>query len=138
MAKTYECGKLIKHINDELEKQANSALSSQNLTLTQMRVLMELEAVPERQLPLKELECLLHVAQSTTAGIVVRLEQKGYVESFVDANDRRVKRVAITASGMECCKNAQSHIKDMEEQLLSELTESEKIQFSNLLQKICR
>ena len=138
MEQNYECGKLIKQITDELEKQANSALSSQNLTLTQMRVLMELEAVPERQLPLKELEFLLHVAQSTTVGIVIRLEQKGYVESFVDTNDRRVKRVAITASGMECCKNAKYHIKDMEEQLLSGLTESEKNQFCNLLQKICR
>lgn len=138
MAKNYECGKLIKQIHDELEKQANSALSSQNLTLTQMRVLMELEFVPERQLSLKELESLLHVAQSTAAGIVVRLEQKGYVESFVDANDHRVKRVAITASGMECCKNAQSHIKNMEELLLSKLKETEKKQFCDLLQKICR
>ena len=138
MERDYECGKLIKQIHDELDKQANNALSSQNLTLTQMRVLIELEAIPERQLPLKELESLLHVAQSTAAGIVIRLEQKGYVESFADANDRRVKRVAITISGIECCKKAQSHIKTMEEQLLSELTESEKNQFCNLLQKICR
>ncbi len=138
MEQNYECGKLIKQIHDELEKQANNALASQNLTLTQMRVLMELGTIPGGQLPLKELESLLHVAQSTAAGIVVRLEQKGYVESFADANDRRAKRVAITADGLECCKNAHSHIKNMEEQLLSELTESEKIQFCNLLQKICR
>ena len=138
MKKNYECGKLIKQIHDELEKQANSALSSQNLTLTQMRVLMELENVPERQMTLKELESLLHVAQSTTAGIVARLEQKGYVESFCDVSDRRVKRVAITVSGIECCKNAQSHIMNMEAQMLSKLSESEKNQFCNLLQKICR
>lgn len=137
MEKDYVCGKLIKQINDELEKQANSTLSSQNLTLTQMRVLMELEAIPEKQLSLKELEVLLHVAQSTTAGIVARLEQKGYVVCFGDANDRRVKRVAITESGMECCENAQSHIKSMETHLLSGLTESEKDLFSNLLQKVC-
>ncbi len=138
MKQNYECGKLIKQIHDELEKQANNALSSQNLTLTQMRVLMELASIPKRQLPLKELESLLHVAQSTAAGIVIRLEQKGYVESFIDANDRRVKRIAITVAGMECCKKAQSHIKMMEEQLLSELTELEKTQFCNLLRKICR
>ena len=137
MEQNYECGKLIKQIHDELEKQANNALSSQNLTLTQMRVLMELEAIPGQQLPLKELESLLHVAQSTTAGIVVRLEQKGYVKSFIDANDRRVKWAAITASGLECCKNAHDHIRDMETQMLSALTEVEKEQFYNLLEKIC-
>ncbi len=138
MKENYECGKLIKQINDELEKQANNALSSRNLTLTQMRVLMELQSADENQLPLKELESILHVAQSTAAGIVVRLEQKGYVKSFVDAADRRVKRVAITESGMECCKNAQSHIDGMETQLLSGLTPEEKKQFYTLLQKICR
>ena len=138
MEQNYECGKLIKQIHDEIEKQANNALSSQNLTLTQMRVLIELEAIPNHQLPLKELESLLHVAQSTAAGIVVRLEQNGYVESFTAPNDRRVKMVSITVSGLECCKKAQSHIKNMEEHLLSELTELEKLQFYNLLQKICR
>ena len=138
MEKNYECGKLIKQIHDELEKQANSALASQNLTLTQMRVLIELESAQERQLTLKELEALLHVAQSTMAGIVLRLEQKGYVESFVDKNDRRVKRAAITESGLGCCANARSHIVDMETNLLSGLTMEEKELFSSLLRKICR
>ncbi len=136
MEKNYVCGKLIKQIHDELEKQANSALSSQNLTLTQMRVLMELEAAGGHQLSLKELESLLHVAQSTAAGIVIRLEQKGFVESVADKDDRRVKKVSITPSGMECCRNAESHVKDMEAQLLAGLTEAEKIQFRALLEKV--
>ena len=138
MEKNYECGKLIKLIHDELEKQANSTLSSQNLTLTQMRVLMELESVPEHQLSLKDLESLLHVAQSTTAGIAVRLEQKGFVESFSDETDRRAKKISITPAGMGCCKNAASHVKDMEAQLLSGLTETEKTQFRDLLAKVYR
>lgn len=137
MKTNYVCGKLIKQIHDELEKQANSALGSRNLTLAQMHVLMELDAVQERQLTLKQLEGLLHVAQSTAAGIVGRLEQKGYVECCADAKDRRVKRVSITAAGMECCQDAQDDIKAMEEQLLFRLTALEKEQFCFLLQKIC-
>jgi len=138
MENTYVCGKLIKQIHDELDKQANSVLSSQNLTLTQMHVLMELETAPEHQLSLKELEGLLHVAQSTTAGIVLRLEQKGYLKCYNDARDRRVKKVSITDTGLECCKNAQSHIKYMENHLLSALTESERTIFCSLLQKVCK
>lgn len=137
MKTNYICGKLIKQIHDELEKQANSALSSQNLTLAQMHVLMELDAVQEHQLTLKQLEGVLHVAQSTVAGIVSRLEQKGYVVCFADANDRRIKRVSITTAGLECCKDAQEHIKDMEDSLLSGLTEPEKEMFCSLLLKIC-
>ena len=130
------CGALIKQIHDELEKKANALLRQQDLTLSQMNVLMELEAAPGHQLSLKELEGLLHVAQSTAAGIVVRLEQKGFVESVADENDRRVKKVAITPAGLECCKNAASHIQNMESQLLSGLTESEKILFQDLLERV--
>ena len=130
------CGALIKKIHDEIEKQANALLRQQDLTLTQMNVLMKLERNPDHQLTLKELEGLLHVAQSTAAGIVMRLEQKGFVESFTDENDRRVKKVAITPSGMECCKNAASDVERMEMQLLSGLTDAEKILFRELLEKV--
>ncbi len=136
MQKSDLCGALIKKIHDEIEKKANALLRQQDLTLSQMNVLMELEAVPGHQLTLKELEALLHVAQSTAAGIVMRLEQKGFVKSFTDENDRRVKKVAITPSGMECCRNAASDIKHMETQLLSGLTDTEKEQFRDLLKKV--
>ena len=130
------CGALIKKIHDEIEKQANALLRQQDLTLSQMNVLMELDAISSHALTLKELEGLLHVAQSTAAGIVMRLEQKGFVESFTDENDRRVKKVAITPSGMECCKNAASDVGRMEMQLLSGLTDAEKILFRELLEKV--
>lgn len=129
------CGALIKKVHDELGKKANALLRQQDLTLSQMNVLMELEAASEHQLTLKELEGLLHVAQSTAAGIVVRLEQKGFVESLADENDRRVKKVSITPTGLECCKNAASDVQSIEAQLLSGLTEEEKDLFLALLEK---
>ena len=136
MEKNDLCGALIKKVHDEIEKKANALLRQQDLTLSQMNVLMELEANPNHQLSLKELEGLLHVAQSTAAGIVVRLEQKGFVSSFADENDRRIKMVSITPSGMICCKNAASDVTCMESQLLSGLTEAEKILFRDLLEKV--
>ena len=136
MQKRDLCGALIKKIHDEIEKKANAMLRQQDLTLSQMNVLTELEVTPSHQLTLKELEGLLHVAQSTAAGIVVRLEQKGFVESFTDENDRRVKKVRITPAGMECCKNAASDVKDIESQLLSGLTEAEELLFLDLLEKV--
>ena len=136
MQKQDLCGALIKKIHDEIEKQANALLRQQDLTLSQMNVLMELEAIDGHQLTLKELEGLLHVAQSTAAGIVVRLEQKGFVESVTDERDRRVKKVMLTSAGLQCCKNAASDVKDIETQLLSGLTESEKPLFLDLLERV--
>ncbi len=69
-----ECGPLLKQINDEMRKNANNALRAKDLTLTQLEALVQLEQAPEGQHSLKELEQILHVAQSTAAGIMSRLE----------------------------------------------------------------
>ena len=90
------CGTLLKQIHDALEKQANNSLRADGLTMAQVGVLLMLDRAEHRQMPLKELEKALHVAQSTAAGIVSRLEQKGLVESFGDAEDRRVKVVRLS------------------------------------------
>lgn len=70
------------------------------MTMARMEVLLELNSIPEKQCTLKELEQRLHVAQSTAAGIVIRLEQKRYIEGFGDSSDRRIKQVRITESGI--------------------------------------
>ena len=131
-----DCGLLIKQINDELLKNANNALRSQNITLAQLEVLNQLSQAPEGQHSLKELEQILHVAQSTAAGIVARLEQKGLVEGLGDAEDRRVKRVQITPAGVECVRTALHHRAEAEERLLSGLTETERDIFYTLLKKV--
>lgn len=130
------CVALIKQIHDGLEKQANNSLRSQDLTMSQVGVLIELRFSPEKQMALKELERRLHVAQSTAAGIVARLEQKGFVEGFGDASDRRIKMLRITPAGEACCQLADQHMAAFEETLLSGLTEAERTTFVALLERV--
>ncbi len=129
-------GKLMKQIHDRMERQANNALRGQDLTMAQLSALVELNDTPERQLPLKELERILRVAQSTAAGIVARLEQKRFVEGFGDASDRRIKVVRITPLGEQYCKSAEQHMKEAEAALLAGLTETERGIFFSLLKKV--
>lgn len=136
MEQRQDCGLLMKQITDELRKNANNALRHQDLTIAQLDALVELDRAPEGQRSLKELEHLLHVAQSTAAGIVARLEQKGFVEGFGDAEDRRVKLVRITPAGIACLQAAQHHRAVVEEKLLSGLTETERDIFYSLLKKV--
>ena len=130
------CGKLIKQIHDELQKNANNAMRSLDVTMVQLDALMELDRCTEKQLSLKEVEQRLHVAQSTAAGIISRLEQKGFVEGFGDAADRRIKLVRITPAGAACAKEAQAQMAGAEAQLLSGLTETERGIFCALLKKV--
>lgn len=136
MEQAQDCGMLIKQIHDELSKNANNALRSQNITLAQLEVLDQLNQAPEGRYSLKELEQILHVAQSTAAGIISRLEQKGFVAGFGDAGDRRIKRVQITPAGVECVRTALHHRAEAEELLLASLTEAERDVFYMLLKKV--
>lgn len=136
MEQRKSCGLLIKQIHDELEKQTNNALRSFDLTMAQISALLILRDASKKQMTLKELERSLHVAQSTAAGIVSRLEQKGFIVSFGDADDKRIKVVRLTSSGEECCASADSDMEKTENELLSGLTETEKEILSSLLEKV--
>ncbi len=67
---------LVKHIKDMAEKELNDVLKSLDITMSQSKTLSILSGHPDRQATLKYLEKELDLAQSVTAGIIVRLEQK--------------------------------------------------------------
>ena len=56
MIKEKQCAVLIKQIHTELEKNANNALRQDDLTMSQINVLLELDKAADKQLELKRLE----------------------------------------------------------------------------------
>lgn len=136
MHQKISCLLLIKQIHDTLEKNANNDMKVWDITFAQATVLLALCDTHDKQLSLKELEKILHVAQSTTARIVTKLESKGFVNSFGDTSDKRIKYVCITPLGEQCCGNAKQKMKEGEASILSSLTEAEQKTFLNLLQKV--
>lgn len=136
MMKEERCAVLIKQIHTELEKNANNTLRQDDLTMSQISVLVELDKTTDKQLELKRLEQLLHVAQSTAAGIVRRLEQKGFIEGFTSPEDKRVKMVRITPEGLACCRKAEANAQKVETDLTATLTDTERAILTSLLQKV--
>ncbi len=130
------CGTLLKQINDELEKQANNSLRADDLTMAQMGVLLVLDRTDSKQMTLKELEKVIHVAQSTAAGIVSRLEQKGFVECFGSPDDRRIKVVRLSDAGAQRCRASERGMEAAEAHILSSLTPAEREIFAMLLRKV--
>ncbi len=130
------CGIFIKQIHDEMEKNANNTMRANGITMAQCGLLLTLHEAAEQQLSLKELEKSLHVAQSTAAGIVTRLEEKKLVECFGSPEDRRIKMVRITPQGIACCQRAEQNMQQAEKKLLSGLTETEREIFLSLLKKV--
>lgn len=136
MAKLASCGQLIKQISDELQKRADNRMRSQDMTMAQIEALLSLYHTPEKQLSMKQMEKELHVAQSTTVGIISRLEQKGLVEGCVDAGDKRIKLVRITQSGIARVLETEQEMTHVEGNLLSSLTDTERDILYSLLKKV--
>lgn len=130
------CAMLIKQIHSELEKNANNILRNDDLTMSQITVLMELDKAGEGQMELKELEEALHIAKPTTVGIVKRLEDKGFATSARSGQDKRIRVIQITPLGKECCHKAKENMRRAEMALTSSLTETEQGILITLLQKV--
>lgn len=133
MSTSLPSGQLIKLLHDRLEKQANNTLRAQDLTMMQVSVLLELQKADQKRLSMKELERKFCIAQSTVAGIISRLEQKGFVEAFGDAADKRVKLIHITPAGETCCREASGYMEQADLTLLKGFSEEEKATFNLLL-----
>ncbi len=132
----YTCGALLKQINDIMEKNANNALRSQDLTLSQSGILVLLDEREGKTATFKELEKSFGVSQPTMVGLLNRLEQKKLVEVLDDPSDKRIRRAHLTQKGAEKCKEGYQHMQEAESMLLGGLTETEKAEFLQLLLKI--
>lgn len=132
----FSCSVLLKQIHDIQEKNINNALRDLDLTFTQITILQTLMHSPGKQLSLKELEKILHVAQSTTARITMKMENKGLIDSIGDVSDKRIKYIHLTQSGEQYCINARQKFEEESARILSVLTETEKMVLHSLLQKI--
>ena len=130
------CAPLIRQINSATEKRINNELRESDLTHAQICLSFVLIEKEEGQCSLKNLEKHLHLAQSTTLGIVKRSEEKGLVECFPDPDDRRSKSVRITQKGIDLCSKIRSDVQNTESWLLAALTPEEQEVFRSLLTKV--
>ncbi len=132
------CGELLKRICDIFETQANKNLQAQAIDIThsQIKMLVNLDQSNDGSATLKELEKYFGLSQATTAGIAARLEKKGLIQGYMDAEDRRVKHVRLSNDGRELCRRARSFMDSSEKWLLEALNEKDQKELQRLLQKI--
>ena len=104
----YPIGCLLKMITDKIKIQADANLAQHDLTLTQSRVLGYLEQNGGIATQ-KEIEGFLQVSHPTVAGVIGRMEQKGFVRCRLDPADKRSKLVCQTPRAAEIAHEMQDH-----------------------------
>jgi DNA-binding MarR family transcriptional regulator len=127
-------GMLIKTLDAMLEKKANNELRDDDLTVSQVSVIMSVRK-NGGTMSLKQIEADIHLSQPTVVGLVKRLEKKNLLSSMADARDARVKLVTLTDKGWKCCEFAQSHMESTDSLLLEGFTDREANEFKKLLEK---
>ncbi len=127
---------LLKLIEDGIQNRINRRLAGFGITFSQIRVLMLLNRPEKDVYSMKELEKIFQVSQQTMAGIVSRLEQKGYLTGFTDPNDKRVKLVKTTEEGRILALDAMEEMWKSEQEIEQFLTEAERNALLPLLQKL--
>lgn len=138
MSYTEQCAPLIRHIHCAMEKEANNKLREMDLTVSQIYLLQALNHAPDstHTLTLKELEKQLQIGQSTTVGLVQRLQKKAFVTCTQSTEDKRIKIVALTAAGENVCQEAESHMARVFDHMSEGLSEDEKKVLLTLLKRV--
>ncbi len=131
-----DIGFLFKQINMQIKKGIDKNLMEYDLTTSQSRVLFFIYFRGEDKTSMKDIEEHMKVTHPTVIGIVKRLEEKGYVVTASDSEDRRVKLVEITKKTTKMIKKLDQGKRKMDEKLLKGFTERETKELRRMLSMI--
>lgn len=98
-------GPYIKKINDMIEKQINKSLKEYDLTMTQGRIIMYLNANRDKNISQKDIEKEFNISHVTVSGLISRLESGGFVK--VD-REKRINKIILLP---KCIMNEETIIK---------------------------
>ena len=125
-------GFYLKMASELVDRSMNVQLAEQDITSTQGKVLSMLSC-ENGQMQLKTIEKRFNVSQATMAGVIARMEDKGFVKTSRNADDRRSKTVTITQLGHEKSLLIHDCITSSEQLIKSNLTEEENNELRRLL-----
>lgn len=131
-----DIGFLFKQINMMIKKGIDKDLMEYDLTTSQSRVLFFIYFRGKEKTSLKDIEEHMKVTHPTVIGIVKRLEEKGFVATAPDLEDRRVKLVTITQKTTKMIKKLDQRRRKMDEKLLKGFTEQESKELRRMLSMI--
>ncbi|MDX6667589.1 MAG: hypothetical protein QOK04_969 [Solirubrobacteraceae bacterium] len=105
--------------------EAFRAMAHEDVSLTHFKALHVLDEQDE-ELSLKEVGELMALSLPAVSRLVDHLHQRGFVERNEDAEDRRMKRVRITAEGREVVQRLVETRLTFVEQFVETLSETER------------
>ncbi len=136
MHNTEHMGPLFKVIGNAVDSDISRQVNKTGLTSAQMFILHFLSKQPENEIFQKDLEQALELSHATVAGIISRLEAKGFLKLVPSEKDKRCKQIVATEKAMEVDEKTDAVINAAESQLLTGFSDEEKTQLRSYLNRL--
>ena len=136
MSLPMDIGFLVKLVHDAIDRRINQELEDQRLTNSQLSVLSFLCMQGDADTTIRDIQDFLKVSHPTAAGLVRRLEQKGFVHLLTDPRDKRARIVRLDASVISSYQLEPKPTLHLEERLLAGLSDEERRQLCALLMRV--
>ena len=131
-----DLGFLIKQIDTAIKQKIDAKLAKYDLTLQQSRVLLYIMHCEGHRTSQRDIERFLHVTHPTVAGVVCRLEEKGFVTTTAGEKDRRLTMVELSEQSKRLFAGREKGRIDMERQMFQGISAAEKEELLRLLRKV--
>lgn len=136
MRKQDHIGPMIKTVSNFIEQQLTSDSENLGLTSGQMHILHFICKNTETGVCQRKIEECFELSHATVAGIVARLESKGFVKSVASETDKRYKSVFPTEKALECVAEMHKCIVNAENRFFEGFSEEEKAALRSYLRRI--
>lgn len=132
MDEDMDISRRLKLVNEKLRQAGDASFSKFDLTGTQVGYLWYILGAGG-SMSQKQLETAAGVSHPTIVGIVVRLQDKGYVEVRTDEEDRRNRIISLTDKAVNVTEQLEKGAREMNTRLIRGMTEEDKAELRRLL-----
>jgi MarR family transcriptional repressor of mepA len=131
-------GYKFKLINDKFTSHNNEELKKDDLTFSQIALLLYLEKNKDHRVTQKELCEGLHVKHPTMIGLISRMEEKGLLKQTIDSENRRFRIIVMTEKSEVVLRRMKQNHEDTNRILTHGFSEAEVAALNALLTRIYR
>ena len=127
-------GARIGFISRKSKNYFNQVVSEEGLFAGQHHIIMMLERVGCATV--SQIAEEMRTTSATASVSIKRLEKAGFVEKLPDESDARITKIYLTGKALAVTQRIKSKMDEAEESLTQGLTQEEKYQLSDLLDKV--
>ncbi|KZE68613.1 MULTISPECIES: MarR family winged helix-turn-helix transcriptional regulator [Paenibacillus] len=127
---------LFQVIGLKLKKKADGSIKELGLTAQQGKIILYIYENQETGLIQRELADRFHLRGASITSVLQGLEQRGFIERKIPANNERQKNIYVLPKAVELIEEFNDSFQKVEDEIVQVLTEEEKQTLKELLTRI--